>query len=207
MKKLLLSTALIIGGLTGTAFGQDQDDAQKDMKSNKSVVEPGDLQAYGAVSLTLSQFSVSEGSNTAVSDMTIDAHARVGVKFAKYLGIEGEYALGLSDWDLDNGVSLGLDNTVAGYVVARYPFGDDEDTGDAFIRLGYHSTTLEASGGGSSAGIKDEGFAFGLGATYFFTPNFGVRGDITSYHLDDDILGNVGSLTYIGGGLGGVVRF
>ncbi len=204
MRDYIISIALILG-VSGTANADDKKDDMK--KKAKKVVEQSDVQAYGSVSLGLSQFSVANGSQTATSDMTIDAQGRVGVKFAKYLGVEGEYAMGLSDWDLGDGVTLGLGNAIAGYAVARYPFGDGEDSGDVFIRLGYHSTTLEASVGNLTEDIDDEGFAFGLGGTYFFTPNFGVRGDITSYHLDDDILGDIGALTYIGGSLGGVVRF
>jgi len=202
MKNYLLSLALVVG-VSGTANAADQ----KGKVKKKDVIEQNDFQTYGSVSLGLSQFSVAEGSATATSDMTTDAQGRVGVKFAKYFGVEGEYAIGLSDWDLGDGVTLGLDNALAGYAVARYPFGNGKDSGDVFVRLGYHSTTLEAGVDNASADIKDEGFAFGLGGTYFFTPNFGVRGDITSYHLDDDILGDIGSLTYIGGGLGAVVRF
>ncbi len=204
MRDYIISLVLVMG-VSGTAVADDKKDDMK--KRTPKVIEQDDIQAYGSVSLGLSQFSVAQGSATATSDMTIDAQARVGVKFAKYFGVEGEYALGLSEWDLDDGVSLGLGNALAGYVVARYPFGDNEDKGDVFVRLGYHSTTLEATASNQTVDIDDEGFAFGLGGTYFFSPNFGVRGDITSYRLDDDILGNIGSLTYIGGSLGGVVRF
>lgn len=192
MKKYILSFALALG-VSSIASAKD--------------VEQKDTQLYGSASFGLSQFNVVEGNNNASSDNTSDVQIRAGVKFLKYFGVEGEYAIGLSDWDLGDDVTLGLDNAVAGYAVARYPFGNGKDSGDVFIRAGYHSTTLEAGVGNFSENLKDEGFAFGVGASYFFMPNLGVRGDVTSYHLDDDIFGNIGKLTYIGFGAGVVARF
>jgi len=71
------------------------------------------------------------------------------------------------------------------------------------MRLGYHSSDIDFSASGlGEFSEKDEGFAGGIGGSYFFTDNLGIRLDITNYRLSDPL-----DVDYVGGSAGAVVRF
>jgi len=116
---------------------------------------------------------------------------RVGAKY-KYFGIEGELGQGLSGIDED-GVSLDVETQLSAFAILRLP----QDNWDVFLRAGYHSTDIELEGEvfdpttgtfiNGSVDLTSDGFAGGIGGTYYFTDNFGLRADITAYNTRDFI--------------------
>lgn len=83
---------------------------------------------------------------------------------------------------------------------------------DVYLRAGYHSSSIDISGSvfdpqsGQFISASDEldsnGFAAGVGGTYYFTDNFGLRADITGYNTRDLV-----EAGYVAGSIGGSVRF
>ena len=94
---------------------------------------------------------------------------RVGYNFPPYVGAEAEASLGVIDDD-----NVELDKEVGLFGVARWPLGERIDL---FARAGV--SHVDVTGG------EDEGFAFGVGGNYWFTPVDGVRADITRHNVDD----------------------
>lgn len=94
---------------------------------------------------------------------------RAGYNFTPYVGAEVEASLGVIDDD-----NVELDKEVGLFGVARWPVGERIDL---FARAGV--SHVDVTGG------EDEGFAFGLGGNYWFTPVDGVRADITRHNVDD----------------------
>ncbi len=94
---------------------------------------------------------------------------RVGYNFTPYVGVEGEATVGV----IDDG-NVELDKEAALFGVARWPVGERIDL---FARAGV--SHVDVTGG------EDEGFAFGLGGNYWFTPVDGIRADITRHNVDD----------------------
>jgi len=143
------------------------------------------------------QFSVTEGNTDFVSDMMTAAFFRAGVKY-KYFGAELEYGQGLSDVEED-GISIGISSQTSVFGIVRLP----TNKLDVYMRLGYHSSDIDFSASGlGEFSEKDEGFAGGIGGSYFFTDNLGIRLDITNYRLSDPL-----DVDYVGGSAGAVVRF
>jgi hypothetical protein len=114
---------------------------------------------------------------------------------------------GLSDIEED-GASLGVASQLSGFAIVRLP-GDNYDI---FFRGGYHSTKFDVGLDGFdpntgqnfsvSDNVKSEGFAFGVGGTYFFTENIGLRADITGYNTRDLV-----DAGYVSASLGGAIKF
>lgn len=204
MKHFVIIGAAMFSILAAPSISQAQDDVLED-----EVVTPKKEKewfVYGDANIGLSQFSTSDGNETAVSDSMTNAYFRAGAKY-KYFGAEVEYGTGLSGIEED-GISLELKNQTSVFGILRWP-GENYD---GYIRVGYHSTTFEIEANGVDIGldqpvsgradIDSDGFAFGLGGTYFFGDNFGLRADITGYNTRDFI-----DAGYVGGSIGGVVKF
>lgn len=193
MKKFLVASTVLLSVFTAPtiAFAQDVDDEIVKPKTSK------DWFVYGDANFGLMQFSVTEGNTEYVSDMMTAGFFRGGVKY-KYFGAEVEYGTGLSEYEED-GVSLGVNTQTSVFGILRLPAKNS----DMYLRLGYHSSDVEVGiAGVGEASEKDKGFAGGIGGSYFFNDNLGVRLDITSYRLSDTL-----EVNYIGGSAGAVVRF
>lgn len=111
---------------------------------------------------------------------------RVGARFGKYLGVEGEAAFGVSnDKTYVSGVPVKVDETrqVAAYGVGYLPVAPNADL---FVRAGYGNTKLKASVDGTSASDDGDSWNYGVGGQYFFNDKNGVRADYTRY----DFVGN-----------------
>lgn len=105
------------------------------------------------------------------------------VFFNQNFGFEGEASFGVQDEDVGVG-TLELNNQLAAFGIAKLPVNEQFDV---FGRVGYGTSEFEASIPGVGSDSADvDGFMFGGGAQYFFTPTFGVRGDYTRFEADED---------------------
>jgi len=192
MKNLLVACTAIFGLCAAPQFALAQDEVADEIVKPK---EPKSWHVYGDVNIALTQFSTSDGNNSATSDSMGNVYGRVGAKY-KYIGAEVEIGQGLSDIEED-GFSLGVGTQLAAFGILRLPV---QDNADIFLRAGYHSTDLEVGFDGFdpdlgnidvSEDVTSDGFAFGVGGTFYFTDNLGVRGDITGYNTRDLIDANL----------------
>lgn len=141
--------------------------------------------ALSPAALAQTDFRISGGySAFDGDDATLGAiTARGTLFFSDYIGAEVEGHFGVSGEEIA-GIDLDLDNAFAGYAVARYPAAENFEV---FGRVGYGTATISGSIPGiGSADVDVDGFSYGIGAQYFFTPSIGVRGDITRFEVSDD---------------------
>ena len=199
MKNLIISTAAILSFLAVPTQALAQDESTNE-DIEEVIVTPKkdkDWFVYGDANFGLMQFSVTEGNTEFVSDTLTAAFFRAGVKY-KYVGAEFEYGTGLSGIEED-GVSVDVNSQTSVFGILRLP----ADNYDVYLRLGYHSSDVEVGIDGlGEASESDSGFAGGVGGTYFFSDNFGIRLDVTAYNLSDPL-----DVSYVGGSAGAVVRF
>jgi len=204
MKNILIASTVALGFLAAPAatFAQDTTMGDEIVKPKKSK----DWFVYADANFAAAQFSTSDGNTTSVSDSTTAAYFRAGVKY-KYFGAEVELGQGLSDIEED-GLSLEVSSQKSVFGILRAP-GDQYDV---FIRAGYHSSTLNISGQfvdpntgnllNASEDLKSDGFVAGVGGTYYFTDNFGVRADVTGYNMRDLV-----DASFVAGSIGVSVKF
>jgi outer membrane immunogenic protein len=111
---------------------------------------------------------------------------RFGYRFTPNFGVEGEASFGI-DGDtadfLGTPVDVDLDDQFGVYAVGFLPITPNFEL---LGRVGYATIDAEGTFGGFSAGVDDDGLAFGAGAQYAFTRNFGVRGEYTRYVATED---------------------
>ena len=167
------------------------------------------LAAIAIASPALAQ-SATEGSNQGFSASVGYSHwdaddgslgavtARGRYMFTNYVGGEVEASFGVKD-ESSYGYKLSIDNSFGGFAVLGAPV---TERFDVFGRLGYATTSLDAEYFGYSGSADIDGVAYGVGANYFFTDSFGVRGDFTKYDGGDDIAGEADVFS-----ISGVVRF
>lgn len=204
MKKLIISSAAILGVFAAPAFAVAQDDIIED-----EVVTPKqtkDWFVYADANIATTQFSDTDGNTTFVSDSATSSYFRAGIKY-KYFGAEVELGNGMSDIEED-GVSIGVSSQTSAFAIVRTP----GDKFDVYLRAGYHSSKVEVGAQvfnpqtGQLVGVSDEldsdGFAAGVGGTYYFTDNFGLRADITGYNTRDLV-----DAGFVAASIGGSVRF
>lgn len=167
------------------------------------------LAAIAIASPALAQ-SATEGSNQGFSASVGYSHwdaddgslgavtARGRYMFTNYVGGEVEASFGVKD-ESGYGYKLSIDNSFGGFAVLGAPV---TERFDVFGRLGYATTSFDAEYFGYSGSADIDGVAYGVGANYFFTDSFGVRGDFTKYDGGDDIAGEADVFS-----ISGVVRF
>jgi outer membrane immunogenic protein len=126
-------------------------------------------------------YSAFDGEGATLDGIT----ARGGVFFNDYFGVEGEASFGLGEDEIEPGVDLELSNQFAGYVIGRLPLGENFDL---FARAGYGSAEFDVSSGDLGGSADVDGFAGGVGGQFFFTEQFGVRGEYTRFEADDEDL-------------------
>lgn len=131
------------------------------------------------------------------ADVNLGAiQGRIGARFGKYFGVEGEVAGGVKDDSvnvLGTNVDIELKHEVGAFAVGYYPV---TERFDLFARAGYASSEIEASGAGISDSADLDGFAYGIGGQYFFTDKDGVRLDWTR-HDGDDAEADVVGVSYV----------
>ncbi len=111
---------------------------------------------------------------------------RLGYKFTPHIGVEGEASFGVDDDKTMVGgvpVKVELNHQYGVYGVGFLPVSENLDL---FGRVGYATIDAKGSAGPVSAGIDDDGVAFGGGAQYNFTPKFGVRAEYTRLEGQDE---------------------
>jgi hypothetical protein len=114
---------------------------------------------------------------------------RVGARFGKYLGIEGEASGGLGN---DRGVHL--NDQYAGYGVGYLPVLPNADL---FARIGYGATDFHGYGVTPAYGGQDDSWNWGVGGQYFFDGANGVRADYTRSNYDHGPDANTFGVAYV----------
>lgn len=130
-------------------------------------------------------------------DTDIDSfglEGRIGYDSGRIFGAEVEGSIGIIDEDdtvsSANGpveLESGFDYNVAAFAVARWPLTQRLSL---HTRAGYDFREITVEGEDSQGNTAEasadlDGFAFGVGAQYLFSPRSGLRIDYTSY--DNDI--------------------
>ena len=121
-----------------------------------------------------------------------DIMLQAGYKFNSYVAIEGRYWFGLSDETIYNDVDTSVDAWGI-YVKSMYPV---TDAFDIYALLGYGATdyTFSQTITGNNGWItdrslvtdSDDGFSWGLGASYAFTDNVAIFIDYVSIYSDSE---------------------
>ena len=112
---------------------------------------------------------------------------RGGLFFHEIVGaeLEASFGLGAEDFDGFAGAEIELENQFAGYLVGRFPATREIDV---LGRIGYTTGEFQIASNGVSSDAEVDGFAFGIGAEYMLTEQFGFRGDYTRIEAEDDQL-------------------
>lgn len=116
---------------------------------------------------------------------------RIGARFNRYIGAEGEVSVGVKDDDFTvGGVDGKLEHEydAAAYVVGVVPVNPNFEL---FGRVGYGTTEVKASAAGLSATEDGESVNYGAGANYFFDGQNGLRADWTRRDFTDDNGGEI----------------
>jgi outer membrane immunogenic protein len=167
----------------------------------KIVVAAAALAAFGAAAPAFAQDATSDASRLGIygtlgwqgtdsnNTMTHSIQGRVGGRFARYLGVEGELGVGLNTdhqtftaGSPPVSANVGVKRTLngAGYVVGFLPLGSNFDL---LARVGYGASRFNISPAGSSSfHATENGIRYGAGAQYFFDGKNGIRGDYTREH-------------------------
>ncbi len=151
-----------------------------------STYPPAAAQSFDATSYATLGYSDVQAANLTNGAVT----GRAGVRFGRYLGVEGEFNFGVNDDRFifsppcpgpvcplgpDILITSKLRDAEAIYAVGFLPLSPDADL---FIRGGYgaaHYATHPASG------FTEMSFNFGAGGDYFFDGTNGVRLDYTRF--------------------------
>lgn len=110
---------------------------------------------------------------------------RLGARFGKYLGVEGELAAGVKNdktYVAGAPVKVDLQHQAAVYGVGFLPVAPNVDL---FARVGYGNTKLKASAAGASASDDGDSWNYGVGGQYMVDAKNGVRADFTRYDFKD----------------------
>jgi outer membrane immunogenic protein len=130
------------------------------------MAAPVGASAQGYVGLGYTNFDYDGGDVGAVT-------GRLGWRMHPNFAVEGEASTGVDD---DGGVEL--NHNLGAYARGILPISDNFDV---HARVGY--TTSEADT--PLGDVEDDGVAYGAGAEWRFTPNFGLRADWTRLEGDE----------------------
>ncbi len=119
---------------------------------------------------------------------TQNIQGRVGARFGRFLGVEGEVSAGLGgghQWDDNTSPStrVGVKQDVAGagYVVGFLPVTHKFDL---LARVGYGASDYDIKpAGAASYHVGENGVRFGGGGQYFLDGKNGIRVDWTREHM------------------------
>lgn len=178
MKTLMIAAAsaatLATVGFAGAASAQDTSDTT----------------VYGTIGYA--NVSADDG-----ADVNLGAlQGRIGARFGKYFGVEGELATGVKDDSFDvlgTNVDVDLKHEVGVFAVGAYPI---TERFELFGRVGYAWAEAKAKGAGISDTANLDGIAYGVGGQYFFTDKDGVRVDYTR-HDGNDAEADVFGVSYV----------
>jgi opacity protein-like surface antigen len=123
---------------------------------------------------------------------------RIGGRFWKYFGLEGEASFGVGDHSANIGGINGttsMSHEIAGYAVGFLPVTPNFDI---LVRGGYGNTHLHSDFGGNSITRSVDSWNYGAGAQYFFTGHDGIRVDYTRNDYRDNMgHANVWGVSYV----------
>ena len=159
MKLALIAAAsaatLAIAGFAAPALAQDA-----------AANAPGTVTWYGNLGYT--------GIDADHTDLSaIDG--RVGARFGRYFGAEGEVAFGVNSSNVGGGANVKMNNSEAIYGVGYLPISPKLDL---FARVGYGNEDFHF--GGTASGHENTGsWNYGVGGQYFVTDKDGVRVEYT----------------------------
>jgi len=145
-------------------------------------------QVYGSIGYA--QLSGDQGDLGAVT-------GRLGARFNRHFGAEGEASIGVSDDELPLGIPgarAELSHDLAAYAVGYLPISPNFEL---FGRIGYGTTNVEVTASGSATDDSFDGVNYGVGANWFIDGSNGLRGDWTRRDFGDDGDADVWSLSYV----------
>lgn len=119
---------------------------------------------------------------------TQSVQGRVGERFNRYLGFEGELNVGLGgghQWDYGTtpATEVGVEQRLAGagYLVGFLPIMPNADL---LARVGYGASRYDLKpSGAADYSVSENGIRFGAGGQYFFDGKNGLRVDWTREHM------------------------
>jgi len=114
---------------------------------------------------------------------------RLGARYGKYLGIEGEVSTGLN-----NDKDVHVQNQYAGYVVGYLPL---TPKADLFARAGGGATVFSSATPAAAYHGQDNSWNYGGGAQYFLTNKDGVRVDYTRSNYAQGPDANTWGVSYV----------
>jgi outer membrane immunogenic protein len=155
-----------------------------------ALAQPWDsVSAYG--NLGIDDFNAN---NANIGGVT----GRLGARFGRYFGVEGELSGGFDSAPVNIGgtkTSVTLRDQYAAYGVGYLPVLPNADL---FARLGYGASDLHFSQPGNAFNNYAASWNIGGGGQYFLDPKDGVRADYTRENFDHaDLNANVWSLAYV----------
>lgn len=119
---------------------------------------------------------------------------RIGARLNPYFGVEGEGSVGVKD-DTIGAVDVELEHDLAAYAVGFLPVTPNLDL---IGRVGYGTTSIEASSGALTVAEDGESVNYGVGAQYNLDGSNGIRADWTRRDFrDDGGEADVWSLNYV----------
>lgn len=118
---------------------------------------------------------------------------RLGARFGRYFGVEGEIGGGVDHTNLGFGRSAGINDQEAIYGMAYLPLGHSIDL---FGRVGYGRTEWDYKGL-NHPDDGDHGVNYGGGAQWFWSPKNGLRADYTRETFDHAPDANTWSASYV----------
>ncbi len=108
-----------------------------------------------------------------------EVQGRMGLRFGRHIGVEGELAQGVKGDEMTVGgvrTDIKAQPSAAAYGVAYLPVGE---RADVFARVGYGTSRFRTTAGPVSNSDTDPNVNYGVGAQYFVTDKDGVRVDYT----------------------------
>ncbi|HWA62564.1 MAG TPA: porin family protein [Caulobacteraceae bacterium] len=105
---------------------------------------------------------------------------RVGARFGKYIGVEGEAGFGVNGQDVGSD-SVKMQSALGVYAIGFIPAGPNPDRADLFARVGYGHQTSHLGGPGVDISQGTDTVNFGAGGQYFFDDKNGVRVEYTRF--------------------------
>jgi hypothetical protein len=174
MKSLVITAATIaLLGAAAPAFAQPWDS----------------VTGYGT--LGLGDFNAGDANIGAVT-------GRLGARFGRYVGVEGEFSGGFDSAPANVGgtrTSVSLRDQYAAYAVGYAPVLPHADL---FARLGYGASDLHFAQPGNTFNNYATSWNIGGGGQYFLDSKNGIRADYTRETFNQsDLNANVWSLAYV----------
>ena len=192
MKTFALSAVAVLAMSTFAMAGGDIAPVEPVMEE---VVAPDESGFYVGLAYgyaDLSQDYSSDRWSEKIEDNFDTIMLQAGYKFNQYFAVEGRYwdAVGDGDWtDTWQGGSSGSNSDLSAWGVYVKPMYPVTEEFDVYALLGYGNVDYDSHYGQEDPvhDLDDEGFQWGLGASYEFRDNFAVFADYVELYNDNKI--------------------